>query len=569
MKTMIVGIDFGTSTTVVRYKTVDVNNVYANDNIRALRVGNGTDIIPTVMFKYQDENPTLYGSEALAVIEDGDYGSNKPIRNFKMDLLNPEKREEAEQCIEEFFTYLHKQFIDQILGENYDQMEVYVSYPAKWSSQSAEFMKNAVKKAGFEGRIIGMKEPEAAAYNMLYRHLESFKMAGMLRRNVSMHVFMLDMGAGTSDISIFRLTINEEGIPEIDKCLSYPSVDSPCLCGGREIDEMLLKYLFDYCKSHHVDIVEEDFRISDVKKWKDATLSNTLKNNEKGKIPQVLGTYLKAIKKRDVIDTFELDRRAFEYETKQHWKSLYSLIESAMNKYRQDYNSLYPATTGKTIGAEDIDVLCLTGGHSQWYTVKKLFNGEGVNGSIGRWYDDRENTALNFKKLRKESWRIDALIDPRPHESVANGLCLKDNRINYTPVSANNVWVQMVINNVESEQLLIVKMGEVVPVSKDENIDLGKMASDYNSELKNDFRGYFKVYSGDKLDTAFCYEYEITLDVDFWTFLLWGHTYFVSSKFKVAIEEDNTLQITGTVTFLKDNIFASPKIVEFNNKTNE
>ena len=50
------------------------------------------------------------------------------------------------------------------------------------------------------------------------------------------------MGAGTTDISILKLSIDEYGIPHISEPLLYPSKSEPFLCGGREIDELMQQY---------------------------------------------------------------------------------------------------------------------------------------------------------------------------------------------------------------------------------------------------------------------------------------------------------------------------------------
>ena len=87
---LIVGIDFGTSTTVVRYREEGSNE------IKSLKADNGkSDIIPTIIFRPKNGGNTVYGTQAEQM--SANHVKGDTIVNFKMDLLNPDhdKREEA------------------------------------------------------------------------------------------------------------------------------------------------------------------------------------------------------------------------------------------------------------------------------------------------------------------------------------------------------------------------------------------------------------------------------------------------------------------------------------------
>lgn len=459
---LIVGIDFGTSTTVVRFKEEGA------DSVKPIKDSDRVhDIIPSAIFRIKGQQ-SLYGYEALNAKSSNIEG--ELITNFKMGLLDEDKDSLSfkKQCIQEFLSYVHRCFSKQTDGMLYDAMEVYISYPVKWTDSFVDFMKTAVANAGFNGKIYGMSEPKAATYNMLHGHLHHFKAAQMLTSRKPMYVFMLDMGAGTTDIIIFRLKIDSNNQVEIDKMLAYPYVNNPYLCGGREIDELLSAYVCDFIKKKTgmADLDEEFFAIDSAKKWKDGPVSNQLKNNLSLNVPQELVQVLKLMPNgRNVSQSFMLTRNIFENITVGHWDNLYKLITSAMQEYKREYN----------IGAEDIDLLYLTGGHSQWYTVRNLFNGEGVNGYIGKdiRMANQNIPALNFKKLKEESWRM--FEDSLPHECVATGLCLQNKQFKMIDVSANNIWMSISINGKQtdfmvdgkSEQYIqIAKIGEKLPINK-------------------------------------------------------------------------------------------------------
>ena len=441
---LIVGIDFGTSTTVVRYRMEDSDVIYSLKD----QSGN-SDIFPTVIFKYSDYDATDYGGQALVSATSGMRGNLN--KNFKMDLLDPEKSEEAQNYLIEFLTFIRERFEEQTMGLNPSSTEIYISYPAKWDETMVRIMKDAVVAAGFNGIVKGRKEPEAATRNMLNNHLKELQRAKLLGPNKPLRIFMLDMGAGTTDISIFKLTIDGEGIPNITELLSYPSKVEKFLCGGREIDEALQKYIKDYCEQGGLEYLDpEAITTFNIKNWKDLMVSPRLKKELPISLLPGVSTILRSQQRSDLIDNFHIDRMDFEQATKEHWIKLYNLIKSAMAQY-------------KYAKPEDIDFVCLTGGHSAWYTIPKLFNGEGVCNYIAK--EGKDPDALNFKKLKDEPWRMNAVLDGLPHESVARGLCLMEQRMIYVTPSSNNVWARLTINDEPGEIVQVVnKLDDVLPV---------------------------------------------------------------------------------------------------------
>ena len=285
---------------------------------------------------------------------------------------------------------------------------------------------------------------------MLNNHLKELQRVKLLGANKPLRIFMLDMGAGTTDISIFKLTIDDEGIPNITELLSYPSKEEVILCGGREIDKSLQSHILKYCAEKGLNLMPDCVELSNVKNWKETIVSPRLKSEQPIPLPAAVSLALRFSGRNDLIDGFSFDRSDFEQATKEHWKQLYNLIKSAMAQY-------------KYAKPEDIDFVCLTGGHSAWYTIPKLFNGEGVCNYIAK--EGKDPDALNFKKLKNEPWRMNAVLDALPHESVARGLCLMDQRMIYVTPSSNNVWARLTINDEPGEIVQVVnKLDDVLPV---------------------------------------------------------------------------------------------------------
>lgn len=479
---LIVGIDFGTSTTVVRYRMEN------SDEIKSLNDVDGSNIIPSAIYRNNNLGITIYGCQALtSAINDQD-GYGTLITNFKMNLLDENTRDAGKNLITEFLTYIHDLFTAQTQGLHFDELETNISYPAKWDDAMVEIMKTAVADAGFNGTIKGRKEPEAAARNMLIQNLHHFRRNRLLGVNKSLRIFMLDMGAGTTDISIFKLSIDNEGIPHVTEILSYPSREEKTLCGGREIDSALRNYLIKYCEEDANIAFIDPNRIThnNVKVWKETKVSDCLKTGKRVDISTETASILASNHRNDMIDHFPLDRLDFEHLTKKHWEKLYSLIKSAMMQY--SYAS-----------PEDIDFVCLTGGHSAWYTVPKLFNGEGVCNCIAK--DGKDPEALNFKKLKEEPWRMNTVLDSDPQESVARGLCLMNKRIVYETPSSNNVWARITIDGTPGKPKRVVhKLNDILPVKREisHSVNLSRNAVFGNLNIAVQV----EIYTGETLTNA-------------------------------------------------------------------
>lgn len=535
---MRVSIDFGTSTTVIKYREGDRMALSITDA--------GRPILPSVIFRDADTGATSYGWQALSYINNGYKGER--IVEFKMGLKEPEgseKREQAESRIEEFFReYLFKLIIMQIPWVPLGQMELYLSYPAKWTNGMAESMSRIVRRAGFTGSLRRMTEPVAAAYNMLHDHLDHLR-ATVLRPNVPLYIFLLDMGAGTSDIAIFKLSIDEEGQPQTSPLFSYPDVYAQSYCGGGEVDRAIIRYFVDYCERYDVEVDEEDFDLQDIKIWKESLLSDILARNGRVRIFQGLQTLLKEKERTnpramEARHNFYIDRAVFESFTHDHWGELYGLIKEAMSEYERRFG----------IGAEGIDLLCLTGGHSKWYTVKNLFNGEGVFGSIGR---AGEEDSLEFTKLIEEN--VDGLQDGNPQESVAKGMCYAGDDFELRTLSANNIWAQLKINDKETLSEPIVKMGDPLPSEIEKTFDLGRIRVDRNNS--NGFKGHVKLFYGKRRDFSKYEICNINYSPGFWNTILPGKMYNVRVTCKIVVNENNIIDFGGTMTMERDGIFAS------------
>ena len=134
----IIGIDFGTSTSVIRVKRYN-NGQPVDDRLseKALLFGN----IPMVSTVVQrTDKGTYYGYDALISKR-----SETLFQNFKVDLENPDpvRRQEARVLTDEFFVYMAKEYRSQSEGGHFgdfdDAEHAIVSYPVKWCDETKAF----------------------------------------------------------------------------------------------------------------------------------------------------------------------------------------------------------------------------------------------------------------------------------------------------------------------------------------------------------------------------------------------------------------------------------------------
>jgi len=546
MAKIIVGIDFGTSTTVVRWRKED------SDEIHEIKDLNNQTVIDSVIFIPDNGGNWIYGGKASARSS----GRGKFIRNFKMDLINPDTKDQAILYIRKFMEYVHSRFINQIEAEgiNYDSMDIYISYPVKWTIEEKKLMKDIVVDSGFglHGNIIGMTEPKAAAIDLMRIHIPHLTKTGILKTNNPLKIMMLDMGAGTSDLFIFQLTMKSNGeivIPE-DKIFQYPVSEQSYNCGGREVDEILFKDVVDYLTKGNIEKAKQLYKIEYAKYWKDQVLSDELRG-----VGLFEGDPLKAndIKENAIcegkwnnsVGEYKMSRNKFENITETHWMNLYRLIENGMAKSKQECK----------IGTEDIDLIFLTGGHSQWYCVPNLFNGKGINGTIG--LSTKHNT-LNFSKIINEEWRV--LQGTNPQEIVARGLCWTE-AIKIPSKAENDIWIQIGVhgikNNKYSKYKKIVSKGEILPCK----INIDNCETEYNTiiysrDIGEELRWFeieLNIIEGERIS-----KFELPIkDSDFFHEIFTVFASFIKKyidyKFSytadISILEDGSLTLSGKLNY--------------------
>lgn len=459
MATRIIGIDFGTSTTVVRVHNVGVENRVVPVSV------NGQRTIPTIAFKAKDSDEMYYGYDAQAKNDSNTEGTL--YKNFKMDLISDdeEQRTQAEKLIQGFLKYVYDQYQTLLNDQAFDyaeEVKVYVSHPAKWNSYARTLMKNSVAEAGFcnHANISLKDEPTAAILAVIHERNAELKQAGMLIENKKYKAMMIDMGAGTTDIVLCSYMVTD-GKLEINDIFTYPSVNAPGLCGGREIDDAIISEAETFVNGMQAKPSASATKVVNklrrgVKRWKEQTVSSVLRRDVVLPEPDEIAGFRDTLSEFGVPimnenERFSITREYFETFTRDHWVQWVELLKGAFDEAKdaQYENINCPKSP------EDVDLLIITGGHSQWYIVLEHLLG-------------KENfinlPEINFEKIKENPNRLIQSADPQ--ETVAVGLCHLDEDVVGTIAASNDVSMSFTCEGKYLGACELIKKGVTLPYQK-------------------------------------------------------------------------------------------------------
>lgn len=368
-----IGLDFGTTTTVVTYRDYDAKNA---GDIKPVMF-DGTDYIPTLVLKEgtitNKKGMTRHHDEAFGRdAENADAFHSFLMRNFKMDLIsaNPATRKEAQELTRKFFVYLHQQYSAKALEKKDNpitEVSTVVTYPAKFPKDVQNFLKEAAEKAEFRNIQLLDESKAAMAFSLIYDTGSIKQYVHSLGKD-KLKVMLIDMGAGTTDIAVFQYDVSDPR--NFEHICSWPEKSSYNF-GGREIDEILCRFYQDKLGRDAIaeelykkdPLVAEKLLTKKVKEFKDRVLSPELA--EKKTVTALPNSLQDIADDMDEDPGTDLDRTTFEKLLKNYLPQFPDLVKGAMNK---------AGMTGK-----DVDMVILTGGHSQWYFVKDKLTELGIS----------------------------------------------------------------------------------------------------------------------------------------------------------------------------------------------
>lgn len=521
----VIGIDFGTSTSVVMIKYYNGNEpLESRDFYQYLKFG-GRSTVPTLVYESKENNEYLYGYDAETPGFPGTLHSG-----FKMDLISHDlkKREKAYDLTRKFFRYLFTSYQEQKpYFKPCDNEQTFVSYPAKWPQDVRELMVGFAAEAGFQN-ITGLDEPTAAIHTVMTQEIERLQEKRLAIKGESANFLIVDMGAGTTDIAVCRHTFGNQN--DVQLLSTWPTADNPALFGGREVDKILHGYIADYLKDCSIPLVFNDKYLKDCKAWKEATVAPNLKKEETvttcGTVSALLAHFSDAPKPFP-----PLSRANFQ-----------ALLESYLAQFQQMVNDCLAATRTLYPGFTDIDFVILTGGHSQWYFVQEILLNK-LNLSNGVY--------ISLPKIGADSSRLISL--PVPQETVALGLVLQPMAPKMKSISANNVWVQISVDGNSTDPQQIVNFGQILPFQTQISTELQLTQTPTTKQNNCTCTRYY----GETLEKAVAYTmafslpYNAVTQLSGWVRKLLGET-LSARKFNVAYnlttDENQCTQILGKIS---------------------
>ena len=393
MLTRVIGIDFGTSTSVMKVKIYDDGKpIGGKKDTKSVTFENGASMLPTLIRESED-GTRWYGYEAVLKKR-----NTVLHRAFKVQLEDPDPsvRENARALTADFFRYLYSVYNFQRqsgqFGEADAQEVTMVSFPVKWSEETRALMLQFAEDAGFDN-VVGMDEAEAAIRSILVMCGESIRTH--MQKDVPGTILLADMGAGTTDLVLCRCTLGNGIRNEI--LSTWPKAGG-IYFGGGEMDAILASYVSGLLPEGSRDIIVERIRNrGEFKAWKENYVSPALKNGKTVEEFSELSS-LCDIMNVDMPDIL-LDRQTLEKISAEYLPNLSRLIHGCLED-----GGVQP---------EDVDLVVLTGGHSNWFFVGDILTGKIP--SLG---------SPNLVRIENEADRI--LRTALPQETVAIGLVMED-----------------------------------------------------------------------------------------------------------------------------------------------
>ncbi|MEW6379574.1 MAG: Hsp70 family protein [bacterium] len=263
---MKIGLDFGTSNTVVAY--------LENHTPVAMKFKHGglaKDVFPSVSFYPEGEEKGVHGLEALeyAFTRRGTLvrSLKRSLKNYHpgSQLLEGEFQRGVRELLVDFLLHLKETIVStQHLGN--EELEVLLTVPANANGAQRFVTRESFREAGFivSPRIID--EPTASAIEFSYSGLSG----RLSSQGKPVYVLVYDLGGGTFDVSLVRIEpehyrviassgIEQLGGDDFDRCLYQMVIENRELTDITPLQEKLLLHRCCEAKESLSNIIDPKY----------------------------------------------------------------------------------------------------------------------------------------------------------------------------------------------------------------------------------------------------------------------------------------------------------------------
>jgi molecular chaperone DnaK (HSP70) len=455
-----IGIDFGTSTTVVCYLDLREGRPESNEPLFVNWGERETNLLPSLIYEPRGGKPVFGRNAKDAHRNAGDAKTEAPrrgtlVQNLKMDLVVPEKREIAEKKMAQFFAYLFGRYQDQRFLRSGTRIneQTFVSFPAKWSPPLRELTVRVAQNAGFPN-VKGIDEPTAAMqFFLTYEtsEIKALRDGGVIVSGQPLVALLIDMGAGTTDFVLFRTTPDEVKGHEV--LSTWPQANGANF-GGRDVDARLRAYITNYLKRNMIEPEQAEEQVAffrdEIITHKEDDVSPYLREDRVVDHCAVITTLRQFNLLRADRESYRVDRRTFGSLLRADLQSFVDLVNGLLDDAQ---NNRMITDSG------DIDLVLLTGGNSKWYFVDEMLSGQWVPGLAGA---PEDGSGIHLPKIKADPRRI--VRSEKPQEIVAQGLTLTGlNGIDIVKRAVNNLWYEVAVGGSKAHLLHVVKRGQTLP----------------------------------------------------------------------------------------------------------